>query len=66
MWPKYALIMDKKWINFSLHFTQNRGGGSDPNVKNVTLFFFFFNEGFPNEVKWNNKQLNESKEQNKN
>ena len=33
---------------FSLHYPENRGGGgSDPNVKNVTLFSFFFFEGFP-------------------
>ena len=33
------------FFGFSLHFPQNRGG-SDPSVKNFTLFFFL-NEGFP-------------------
>ena len=32
-------ICEHFYFGFSLHFPQNRGRGSDPSVKNVTLFF---------------------------
>ena len=52
-----------KWLNIAFKRPYFLGGGdfrytfrkigegSDPNVKNVTLFLFFLNEGFPNNGK---------------
>ena len=37
---KKGSSIGKKWIVFSLHSPENRGG-SDPSVTNVTLFLFF-------------------------
>ena len=48
---KKGLVLEKNELVFRYTFRKKGGGGSDPSVKNVTLFFF--NEGFPNSISSN-------------